>query len=103
MIKYWLLEDKTAKRLKKFFWLEFKYTRNNVYPDKHYYYHDGENHRTGSRHETAVNPKDLLAHKQAELEKAIDNSMIYLVKEDEINQFLVLNCKFSFFLLFFLH
>ena len=98
---YYSLEKKIGKELKRFPWSEFKLTKNDVYPDKHYYYHSGEklaivefdygvDHKTGLHHKTAVNPKDLLADKQQQLEKALDNGTIHLVKEDEILQFLLL-------------
>ncbi|KAG2214136.1 hypothetical protein INT45_010236 [Circinella minor] len=98
-----LLENKTDKELKRFPWSEFKLTKSDVYPDKHYYYHSGEklaivgfdygvDHRTGLHYKTAVSPKDLLAEKQQQLEKALDDNTVHLVKEDEILQFLLL-CK----------
>ncbi|KAG2216186.1 hypothetical protein INT45_003192, partial [Circinella minor] len=94
-------ESKTDRELKKFPWSEFKLTVSDVYPDKHYYYHNGEklaivgfdygvDHKTGSYYKTAVRPKDLLAEKQQQLEKAIEDNSIYLVKEEEILQFLLL-------------
>ncbi|KAG2214165.1 hypothetical protein INT45_014129 [Circinella minor] len=96
-----LLENKTDKELKRFPWSEFKLTKSDVYPDKHYYYHSGEklaivgfdygvDHRTGLHYKTAVNPKDLFAEKQQQLEKALDDNTVHLVKEDEILQFLLL-------------
>ena len=98
---YYSLESKTDRELKKFPWSEFKLTVSDVYPDKHYYYHNGEklaivgfdygvDHKTGSHYKTAVRPKDLLAEKQQQLEKAIEDNSIYLVKEEEILQFLLL-------------
>ncbi|KAI7847026.1 hypothetical protein BDC45DRAFT_576268 [Circinella umbellata] len=97
---YYSLENKIGKELKRFPWSEFKLTKNDVYPDKHYYYHSGEklaivgfdygvDHKTGLHHKTAVNPKDLLADKQQQLEKALNDGTIHLVKEDELLQFLL--------------
>ncbi|KAG2210724.1 hypothetical protein INT45_009798 [Circinella minor] len=96
-----IAKSKTDRELKKFPWSEFKLTVSDVYPDKHYYYHNGEklaivgfdygvDHKTGSHYKTAVRPKDLLAEKQQQLEKGIEDNSIYLVKEEEILQFLLL-------------